>query len=406
MKASLPAPDRVRIAVAALSARNLVTLAAAEGFAPDALDLFADADTRSVARCIAIGAADGTGLDARRLHGALTALAAGGDCLGWIAGSGFEMHLDLLESAAQVLPLIGNTPEVVRKARTPGFIYPLFAELGVPHPQTLVVPPPDPAGWLLKNAHACGGWHVRAAPEARHGPLPPGAYFQRKVDGVPMSALFLADGHDAVLLGVARQTVRPLGRRRWVFHGGLGPAALPGHIIVALQAFAARISAAMGLVGLNGLDFMLDGDAPSVIELNARPTAAINLFADALAEGLVKAHVATSQGARLSCFTTQPTRPRGFEVVFADMPGRVCSALHEALRDVGWCADIPMPGTVFERRGPVCTVLADGDSLADVESVLALRVARVHSLVDGLAGDACGAEARCDNEGCGDEAGG
>lgn len=377
MNDSCTRPHRPHIAIAALSSRSLVTQAAAEGFVPHALDLFGDADTRAAATWRAIGATGHLAIDAERLHDALHALAAAGDCLGWIAGSGFEMQLDLLASAAHVLPLIGNSPEVVRKSRSPGFLYPLLAELGVPHPETRVSPPPRGEGWLLKNAHACGGWHVRRAPTETGRPLPAGAYFQREADGKPMSALFLGDGRAATVLGVAQQRVRPLGRRRWVFHGGIGPVQVPAGVRMRIAAFADRLTDALGLVGLNGIDFMLDGDAPSVLELNARPTAALSLFANAVPTGLLQAHVATCRGAPVSRFATVPTQPRAFEVVFARTPGRVDAALHDALRRAGWCADVPMNGTVLDRGDPMCTVLVEAQSLAEAEACLAARVAQV-----------------------------
>lgn len=384
----------MRIAIAALSARNLVTLAAAEGFSPHALDLFGDADTRASGTWRAIGATGSLAIDADLLHDALHALAADGACVGWIAGSGFEMQLELLESAARVLPLIGNRPEVVRRSRSPGFLYPLLAELGVPHPETRVSPPPHGDGWLLKNAHACGGWHVRRAPALPGRPLRAGTYFQRVADGTPMSALFLADGRTATLIGIARQRVRPLGRRRWVFHGGFGPAPVPAGVATRIATFAGRLAGALGLVGLNGIDFMLDGDAPSVLELNARPTAAATLFADAVPAGLLRAHVATSRGEPVSRFVAVPTRPRAFEVVFARAPGRVDAALHTALWRAGWCADVPMPGSVFERGDPVCTVLVEATSPADAEACLEARIAQVRGwMADSLETSLSGAPA-------------
>lgn len=377
MKTSFIHAGGTRLVIAALSARALSAQAAAEGFAPIAFDVFGDADTRASGSWRGIGAAHRLAIDAGLLHAALRACARDAACPGWIAGSGFEMQLDLLESAAGVLPLIGNTPDVVRRARDPGIFYPLLADLGVPHPETRVSPPRDCGGWLLKNARACGGWHVRPAPAVLRGPLSCGAYFQREARGTPMSALFLADGRCARVLGIAEQRIRPLGRRRWVFHGGVGPARVSARVSAQIADFAERISAALGLVGLNGIDFMLDGEAPSLIELNARPTAAISLFADALPAGLVHAHLASWQGARVSEFAVEDTSPRGFEVLFAQTAGRVDATLHAALLCTGWCADVPMPGTPFEPGDPLCTVLATGSSIPAVERCLEARIATV-----------------------------
>lgn len=372
------------LALVAASARSLVECARASGFSPIALDVFGDIDTGRLAEaCVHIG---GTGLAMERdaLLAALAGLRARADVAGWVAGSGFEAQLDLLAEAARVLPLIGNRPEIVRRVRSPADFAALVDSLGIAQPGFSAVRPPDPRDWLVKDAHACGGWHVRPAEAAPASGLGEGAYFQRRVAGEAFSCLFVAAAGDARVLGFSRQIVRALGGRPYVYRGGVGPVALPSAAGGQIADAAHKLSRALGLVGLNGIDFVLDAAGrPWLLELNPRPTAAIQLFADAVEGGLMRAHVDACAGrlpvpvsvsASASSPACGPATPasagtvvRGFETVFARRAGQVDAARAAWLVGQGWCCDIPRAGTHHAWGDPVCTVRAQAGS---VEAVL------------------------------------
>jgi len=101
-----------RLAVAGLSVRALAQAAQCDGFEVHALDLFGDADTLAAsASWQAVGEAAQMAICPERLLAALRAIAAQGEVLGWLAGSGFEGQPDLLSAAAAVLPLLGCRAE-------------------------------------------------------------------------------------------------------------------------------------------------------------------------------------------------------------------------------------------------------------------------------------------------------
>ncbi|MBP7468661.1 MAG: ATP-grasp domain-containing protein [Thauera sp.] len=387
-----PQQPPARLAFVATSARSLVECARASGFSPIALDVFGDIDTGRLAEaCVHIG---GTGLAMERdaLLAALAGLRARADVAGWVAGSGFEAQLDLLAEAARVLPLIGNRPEIVRRVRSPADFAALLDALGIVQPGFSVVRPLDARGWLVKDAHACGGWHVRPAEAAPASGLGEGAYFQRQVAGEAFSCLFVAAGGDARVLGFSRQIVRALGGRPYVYRGGAGPVALPSAAGQQIADAAQKLSRALGLVGLNGIDFVLDAAGqPWLLELNPRPTAAIQLFDDAFEGGLMRAHVEACAG-RLPVSVSAPasspvcgsatpastgTVVRGFETVFARRAGQVDAASAAWLAGQGWCCDIPRAGTRPAWGDPVCTVRAQADSVEAVLQQLSERRRRV-----------------------------
>ncbi len=361
------------LAVVGTSARLLAASARRGGFDVVALDVFGDRDTRALAqRWEGIGAARGIGFDAGRLLAALRRLAAQRGVLGWVAGSGFEARPELLRQGAAILPLIGNLPETVARVRAPAAFYDTLRRLGVDTPPTRPDPPPAPAGWLYKDAHASGGWHVRAAGEAP-AMLPAGGYFQREVAGVPMSLLVLGDGRCWRLVGLARQIVGPLGRRPYVYRGGIGPVGVPPAARARLRRMLDVLVPEFGLRGLNGIDFMLQGERVLLLELNPRPTASLALFDEHTAGGLLRAHVEVCRDGALPDLAeaTAAGGVRGSEVVFATRAGEITPALADWLAARPDCRDLPWAGTAHATGDPVCTVVAAGASPAAVAVSLA-----------------------------------
>lgn len=377
------------LVLAGLSVRALAEMARDEGFVPVALDLFGDRDTLAVSDWRRIGREGALAIDRSALMDALSTIARERGPIGWIAASGFEAQPGLLAEAAKLLPLVGNPPALADKVRTPECFYPLLSELGIPHAETRLHPPADLHGWLVKNARACGGWHVREAVLTSAGG-DAGRYFQRQLEGEPMSVLFIADGSRFVRLGVARLRVGPVAGRRWVFRGAVA-AGVPGSELAGvLDRAIGRLVSTLGLTGLNGIDFILNEDGPHVIELNPRPTASISLFRDALPGGLLRAHLAASSGLLPVLGDTAGGRPpsRGFEVVFAHRAVQVDATLADWIAGCGWCADQPAAGAALARHDPVCTLVAEARSRDEVERLLSERSDTLRARLDACAGAA------------------
>lgn len=372
------------LAVASLSARMLAEAARDGGYRPIALDLFGDTDTRRAADAwLPIGDPARLAIDGEALLAALRRLERQGAAAGWIAGSGFEGQPEVLAAGARILPLIGNSPAAVAQVRTPSVFFSRLAAVGIPHPETRLDCPPAPSGWLRKDAGSSGGWEVRPA-KAAAGAHAPGTYYQRIAPGVPMSALFIADGVCGRLLGVNLQIARRLGGRPYVFCGCIGPVYLPPGVRRRLGEAIHALVEEFGLRGVNGLDFLLDGDRISVLELNPRPPASIALYHDALAGGLVHAHLAASLTGRLPAgqLTGRSGPVRGFEVVFARRRCRLGTAARTVLSRLSWCHDLPAQATRLAWGEPVCTVSATAGSIAAVQVGLGERRRLISSLLE------------------------
>jgi predicted ATP-grasp superfamily ATP-dependent carboligase len=364
-----------RLAVAALSARWLAQSARHGGWAPIALDLFGDLDTRAAACAwLRIGSAEGLRIDAARLRAALRRLAR--TCEGWIAGPGCEAVLSTLDGAAP--PLLGNDAAATRAVRDPRRFFALLAAQGIEFPEVAWQMPADARGWLCKDADGCGGRHIRPAIEV--DALPAGAYFQRRADGTPMSALFVADGRRAELLACSEQSIESHGGCEYVYCGAVGPVALAPALRRRLQEVLSTLVAATGLRGLGSLDFLLDRQRLLVLEVNPRPSATMSLYDEDYPRGLLHVHVEACRG-REPGAARAGAAVRGERVVFARDALRLGPASVRRLLAAG-CRDVPVPGSAVPAGAPLCSVAAVGSRRAEVEAELKRRARGVLRLLE------------------------
>ncbi|HEU5260365.1 MAG TPA: ATP-grasp domain-containing protein [Gemmatimonadales bacterium] len=336
----------------AVTGRALAASAARSGHGVVVIDCFADRDTRALARaCRSVVARRGLRFEARALLAAAAELAPSSRCAGLIFGSGFEGRVALLERLATGYRLYGNEPRVVAAVKDPRRFFPLLDRLGIRHPETRLTAPPSRASWLVKQPGGAGGAHVRRAKGRRVGP---GAYYQRFEQGRSLSALFLADGRRASVIGFNEQWAVPARRGRPFLYGGaVSGMALPAALESDLRAKLDQLVAATGLIGLNGLDFLLQGDHWLVLEVNPRPTATLELYDPDYPRGLFAWHLRACEG-ELPDRAAPPRRVRAHAVVYALAHARV----RAAFAFPRWCRDLPSPGTRLAPGDPICTVHA------------------------------------------------
>jgi predicted ATP-grasp superfamily ATP-dependent carboligase len=356
--------------IAAQSARALVCAARRAGFVPLAVDLFGDDDTAA----LSAGSRRVAGLGAVGVSRAFEdMLARHGPCdvAGLVLGSGFEGRPGLVAALSGRFGLLGNAAEVMRRAKDPFALAALCREAGVPHPEVRPASRVDGvgdaagAGWLLKRRGASGGGHVRAM----HGPAPSrGCYAQRRVAGAAVSACFVADGRRATLLGFSAQWSDPAPGAAFRYGGAVRPAAC--RFEAELAEAVARLARALGLVGLNGADFLVGRDGFHLIEINPRPGASLDVFADALP---MRLHVAACRDGALPDAAPPLPRATAAVVAYAARDGRVAPGF--AWPD--WAADRQRVGQI--RAGaPFCTATATADR---PEAARRLAVARAAALL-------------------------
>jgi predicted ATP-grasp superfamily ATP-dependent carboligase len=365
---------RAPILVVAVTGRALAASARRGGHPVVVLDCFADADTAALAReCRSVVAARGVRFDRRALLAAAAELAPASYCAGLVYGSGFEGRVPLLAQLAHGRRLLGNSPDVVRAVRDPRLFFGLLDRLGIPHPQVRMTPPRDPAGWLAKHPGGAGGTRVQPAGSRR---FPAEVYFQQYQRGRTLSALFLADGRRALVLGFNEQWTAPRPGLPFLYGGAVAGITPPPAVASDVRARLDALVAATGLVGLNGLDLVLRGGEWSALELNPRPTATMELHDPDYAEGLFEWHLRACEG-RLPEAPVRPRTVRAHAVVHAPAEGR----LTVELEFPRWCRDVPRAGARFAAGDPVCTVHA---SAPDAPRAVALVRRRQEAILSVL----------------------
>jgi len=381
----LPEPDIYL--VVALSGRALAAAVRRSGRRAVVLDLFGDTDMRASAVASMTVAGDfGSGFDAPELLAAAERLApaAAPPRFGFAYSSGLESHPDLLAQLADGRRLCGNAPEIVARTKDPRQFFSALDRLGIPFPAISYQPPANPAGWLMKRVGGSGGSHVEPAPADAVAVC--GSYFQRRVGGRSLGVSFLADGRRAFPLGVSEQWAAPQpGVHSYRFGGIMQPAGVGRGVARDLPAVLDVLVREFGLVGLNSLDLMVDGDEFHVLEVNPRPGANLDVFDGADPAGLFGLHVAACDR-RLPDHWVPPPTATAMSVLYADRS--VVVPRNIVWPD--WVADRPAPGARIESGAPVCTVLAAEPTGDAVRRAIATRTAFVFSNLGNAGGAAAG----------------
>lgn len=337
-----------------------------------ALDVFADADTQRAAQQVyKIGYAN-SGFDARQFEAALDQIDTI-DMFGFAYGSGFEAQPDLLERIAKRLPLIGNSPEVVRKLKDARCFFGVLDRLAIPHPEVSFTSLANADGWICKEQGGSGGTHVLNA--CANQTVPKDQYYQRVIDGIPISMLFAANGTEIKVIGFNQQWAAPTAGKPYRYGGIVGHANLPLEIKQALQEAAHKITSAFGLRGLNSLDVIWQGDHYWVLEINPRLSSTLDLY-QSEKSNLFALHVQSVNG-DLSHFPLISNRSKARNVLYASQD----LVIRENIVWPEWTADIPIALTAIAQQQPICTVLADADSAEKAQALVVERVKQLSALL-------------------------
>ncbi|KQR76770.1 ATP-binding protein [Burkholderia sp. Leaf177] len=364
------------IAAVGLSARMLAQSAHRAGFNVAALDIFGDRDTRCLAPLWFDISGGGLSIDRQRLFDALERTARLPRMLGFVVGSGLEPMMPELCSASRLPRFIGNGAAPTAAVREPRRFFALLDRLGIAHPEVAFTPPANNTGWLVKHANGCGGTHIEVLSQSDPSTVGD-AYFQRRAPGRSMSALFIAARGKARVIGFAEQLSMATGHWPYLHAGSIGPIDLPRELKNKITESIEVIAAETRLVGLNSIDFLLDGERFEVLEINARPSSTMTLYEsaspDAWPRGLLACHVDACIDGRLPSAASPVTKKSGQRVLFAPYAFTVSQAFSQACFTDPACHDVPHPGTRIGVGEPVCTLVVTQTSESAVRDELDRR---------------------------------
>ncbi|QDU19903.1 ATP-grasp domain-containing protein [Urbifossiella limnaea] len=369
------------VGVVGASARAAVHSLARAGYPAWAVDLFTDRDLYApAARC--------PSAEYPRGMPALAEQFPPGPVL---YTGGLENYPDVVAELAARRPLWGNPPAVLERVRDPLFMGEVWwsAEgdaVRVPRVLPGDATPAD-GTWLVKPVRGAGGYGIRPFHPADPVPDAGQHYLQESVTGVPMSAVFVASAAAVRLLGVTEQlnNVGWLNAGVFRYGGSVGPVELPAATADTLGRFGSALAWAGGLVGLFGVDFIIDAAGVAwPVEVNPRYTGSVEVIEHATGRAVMLDH-ATAFGAPLGDWPVRrDPRHRGFGKAVYYAPRRFVFPAHGPWDDRGgpfdpWSlptfADVPAAGSTIEPGWPVFTLMEGGSSAADVRRRLQSRAA-------------------------------
>lgn len=384
------------VLIVGASTRAAAQSAVRSGRQPLCVDLFADLDLQTIARCTICE-------DYPRGLPRLTAKLPPAP---WMYTGALENAPDVIEQISQHRILFGNPAHVVRAVRRPVQLQQLLAARGFPALETRDQPP-SPANalvWLRKPKRSAGGMAIAAcAPTAASGPQhTQDFYWQEHRAGSPASGLYLATARQTFLLGVAEQfvgtaTSSPPSPFAWC--GGIAPHPDEKKLRTRLEAVGQCVADAFQLRGLFGCDFIDDGRQAWLLEVNPRYTASAELHELARNMPLLHWHIlACASGPDgtvdidgrplllessevTAALARPPARCVAKQIVYAEFDAPAPDWSDQVPRltpdSVPALADIPQPNSPLQTGHPVCTVAAAAPTANACRDLLRERVSRV-----------------------------
>jgi len=351
--------------IAAMSARGYAQAAVACGYEVITLDAFADADTCSVAKHAFKLKFNEEGLDLTEFKHIFSMLDFS-NCAGFLYGSLFDNAPDVLAWVADCMPLIGNAPAIMHVTKQFEFFV-LLDDLHIKHPE---VSRTKQLG-LMKQLGGTGGTHIQICLDnssSLPSQLQHRHYYQQKIEGVPVSLLFVADGKSAQTVGFNQQLLAPTASMPYRYGGAVSQYLLPHASRQLFESAAQKLTQSLSLRGCNSLDAIFDGQDLWVLELNPRLSASFLLYPN-----LMTAHLQ-------ACAGSLPKLP----IYNSAMAHSVLYAENEMVisADFVWPVDaMDIPSAIagqcnvkIAQDMPVCTISAEAET-AESAHIFALEQA-------------------------------
>ena len=328
-----------------------------------AADAFGDVDTKRCAR-------EYFPLDPLQLHAELKPLKEVIDKVdGLIIGSGFENADFSFLNDAEMRKILGNAPEKTKEVSNKAWLSSRLDDLSIPHPLTYTgreiaerIERAEHFRYpvVAKPAYGGGGtanFFCHTEKELiRWAKLLPDFLYQEYVKGQHASVSTISTKRAAMPVSVNEQLIGVDS-----LHAP-GPFVYCGNVSPFVTKFsdrtceiAEKLTSKLGVIGSNGIDFVITDDGPFVIEVNPRLQGSLDTVERSMGFNVVDAHVKAMVG---------------------DLPERV-SAKRYAVKAIAFArhegvmiedfameriVDIPEKGRIVKPGEPIATGIGVGDT--------------------------------------------
>lgn len=295
-----------------------------------------------------------------------------------LLSSGLDDHPNVLSELNDLVEILGNHPNTIRRVRDRESFFGALKSLGIPHPLTVVVESLVEAkrsardiGFplILKPLEGFAGFGVRRvnnsdqlkkAYRAMGFLYEEGFVVQEYITGTNASMSLIASRSGAKLLSLNEQLLglqevyqcEPFG-----YCGNVVPIVVEGSTRRECEHIVDEISSHFGLTGSNGVDIVIDEDGtPYVMEINPRFQGSLECVEIALGVNLVEMHVAACIHDSLPENELKPKKFCTRLILYAPQRINAPDLKINNLRD------IPPPGDTIEPGEPLCSAISDGPS--------------------------------------------
>ena len=199
---------------------------------------------------------------------------------------------------------------------------------------------------------------------------------QQLVMGLPSSVSVIGNGCQARAVAVNEQLIGLswAGAKGFRYSGNITPlAARPGDL-AAMASAAEQIVAGLGLLGSNGVDFLLTEGGPVAVEVNSRFQGSMDCVEMAAGCNIFSAHLQAFSGGLPGPLLT-PGRTAGRIILYAP---RDLTVRADLCRE--WTADVPDVMSRIAAHDPLLSITARGRSRDQVMALLQRRTERMMRL--------------------------
>jgi hypothetical protein len=371
-----------KILAVGYSVRHIVCSGSRAGYEMYAADAFGDSDTKRCAR-------EYFPLDPLRLHAELKNLTEVMDKVdGLIIGSGFENADFSFLKEADRRKILGNAPEKTKEVSNKAWLSSRLDDLSILHPLTYtgreIAERRERAEHfrypvVAKPAYGGGGtanFFCHTEKELiRWAKLLPDFLYQEYIRGKHASVSTISTKRAAVSVSVNEQVIGVDSL------SAPGPFVYCGNISPFVTKFsdgtceiAEELTSNLGLIGSNGVDFVVTDDGPVVIEVNARLQGSLDTVERSTGLNMVDAHVKAMRGALPERVAAKRYAVKA--IVFAKHEGVVTRDLER-----GGIVDIPEKGRIVKPGEPIATGIGIGDSREEAVAEAMRNVGRIKASV-------------------------
>lgn len=295
-----------------------------------------------------------------------------------LLSSGLDDYSNVLNELNELVPIIGNRPDVIKRVREKPKFFEELKRLRISHPETAFVRDIEGAeraateiGYpvVIKPSRGFGGAGIGMAqsPEelrmmCKHASLgQDDVLIQKFIDGIHASASLLASRVAINILTMNEQLIglcdvfqqEPFG-----YCGNVVPLRLANSVLEECRSIGEKVALNFGLRGSNGIDFVISkGNIPYVVEVNPRFQGTLECVERILGINLVKEHINACIHNSLPIIEERSSNFCTRLILYT--PARVIAPDLTYFRGV---RDIPLLSTIIEKGEPLCSVIAVGNS--------------------------------------------